>query len=209
MENNTIKKGSKGTSVKILQKYLSLAEDGIFGAITEEAVKDFQKRHGLTVDGVVGPSTWTKIRKDDSILTKAARPIREIIIHCTASQEGVHKTVNDIRQQHKKQGWSDIGYHYVIYLDGTLEEGRPINKVGAHCTNHNTGSIGIVYVGGISKNLQPKDTRTPQQKETLIRLVKDLMKLYNLSIYQVKGHCEYANKACPSFDMNEFRKQLK
>ena len=51
MENNTIKKGSKGTLVKILQKYLSLAEDGIFGAITEEAVKDFQKRHGLTVDG--------------------------------------------------------------------------------------------------------------------------------------------------------------
>lgn len=209
MINDTIKKGSKGSAVKMLQKYLHLAEDGIFGDITEEAVRSFQRSRGLLVDGIVGPITWQKIRKDDAILTRAARPIKEIILHCTGSQEGKHRTVNDIRQQHKKQGWSDIGYHYVIYLDGSLEEGRPVDKIGAHCAGHNTGTIGVVYVGGVDKNLKPKDTRTVQQKETLIKLVKDLIKLYNLKPYNVKGHYEYDNKACPSFDMDEFRKQLK
>jgi len=57
----TIKKGSRGQEVKHLQTYLHLMADGIFGPLTEEAVKEFQKNHGLTADGIVGTKTWAVI----------------------------------------------------------------------------------------------------------------------------------------------------
>jgi N-acetylmuramoyl-L-alanine amidase len=99
---------------------------------------------------------------------KQMRKINKIILHCTATPEGRHTTVEDIRRWHKAQGWSDIGYHYVVYLDGSVHEGRPVDIVGAHTKGHNTGSISVVYVGGIDKmNLKPKDTRTEEQKEAL------------------------------------------
>ena len=57
----TLKRGSSGADVKTLQGKLNLAQDGIFGPITEEAVRDFQKRKGLTVDGIVGAKTWAAL----------------------------------------------------------------------------------------------------------------------------------------------------
>ena len=84
------------------------------------------------------------------------RRIDEIIIHCTATKEGVDVDAKTIDKWHKQRGWKGIGYHYVIKLDGTVEKGRKDEEIGAHCTNHNAHSIGIVYVGGLDSNGKPK-----------------------------------------------------
>ena len=135
------------------------------------------------------------------------RAINKIILHCSATPEGRHTTVEDIRNWHKQRGWSDIGYHYVVYLDGTIHEGRNIELVGAHTKGHNTGSIGVCYVGGIGKNnLKAKDTRTPEQKEALDCLLNELMGTYSGAT--LHGHNQFANKACPSFDVQKEYKHI-
>ena len=201
---NTIRKGSRGNDVKRLQTYLHLMADGIFGSLTEEAVKEFQKSHGLVADGIVGAKTWAIIEADEMMsvpaIVKSKRNIKEIIIHCSDTPEGKDFTVADIRAWHKARNFSDIGYHYVIYRDGSVHLGRDINIAGAHCTNHNVISIGICYIGGREAgSTRPKDTRTEAQKKALLKLLKDLKKLYpNATIH---GHKEFANKACPCFEV--------
>lgn len=131
---------------------------------------------------------------------KALRVITEVIVHCTATPEGRAVAVDTIRTWHKAQGWSDIGYHYVVLLDGRVEEGRPEALIGSHVAGHNTGTLGVVYVGGVDTAMKPKDTRTAGQKATLLELVKGLIKKYP-TITKVTGHNQYAAKACPSFDV--------
>jgi len=130
------------------------------------------------------------------------RPLDKIILHCSATREGQHITVETIRQWHLKRGWSDIGYHYVIYLDGSIHKGRPIEKVGAHTSGQNTGSIGICYVGGVEKDGKtPKDTMTDLQETAMVNLIKALREEYgNMTLH---GHNEFAAKACPSFKVYE------
>lgn len=127
------------------------------------------------------------------------RKINEIIVHCSATKEGQSVSVDTIRQWHLKRGWSDIGYHFVIYLDGSVHEGRPLAKAGAHTIGHNANSIGICYVGGMNKEYtKAKDTRTDAQKESLKDLLISFKEKYkDIKIY---GHRDFANKACPSFD---------
>ena len=130
------------------------------------------------------------------------RRITEIILHCSATPEGKDFTVDDIRKWHLARGFNDIGYHFVIYRDGSVHNGRPLEKSGAHCLKHNSNSIGICYIGGVSKDGKtPKDTRTKEQKEALIQLVSDLLCVYPDAT--VHGHNEFANKACPSFDVKK------
>lgn len=193
----TLKKGSRGAEVKELQGLLHIYQDGIFGPLTEEAVKEFQKANGLTPDGIVGDKTWAKL-KSGTTLQKSKRTINEIIIHCSATKEGKDYTVQDIKRWHLDRGFSDIGYHYVIYRDGSIHTGRDINVGGAHCTNHNAKSIGICYIGGLDSLGKPKDTRTEKQKEALLTLLKQLRKLYPKAT--IHGHYEFANKACPCFN---------
>lgn len=103
------------------------------------------------------------------------RPINEIIIHCSATPEGRDVSVEDIRQWHVQRGFNDIGYHYVIYRDGSVHIGRPLWQVGAHCLGHNAHSVGICYIGGVeARTLKPKDTRTNEQKVTLRKLIDEL-----------------------------------
>lgn len=206
----TLKFGSRGEDVKILQSYLNLYSDGIFGKMTEESVKQFQKDNGLVADGIVGQKTWDKLEQVfGTILKKSKRTINEIILHCSATPEGKDYSVDTIRKWHLERGFSDIGYHYVIYRDGSINTGRDVNISGAHCTNHNSKSIGICYVGGLdSSGKKAKDTRTNAQKKSLVKLVKQLMSMYNLSASNIHCHNEYANKACPSFSINDFRKEL-
>lgn len=129
------------------------------------------------------------------------RSIDKIIIHCSATPEGRDISADTIDKWHKERGWSGIGYHYVIKLDGSIEYGRDINKTGAHVKNHNKGSIGICYIGGCDASMNPKDTRTPEQKESLLLLLKTLKKMhYKATIH---GHNEFASKACPSFNANK------
>ena len=129
------------------------------------------------------------------------RRIDEIIIHCTATIEGKDFKAKDIDKWHKAKGWKGIGYHYVIDLDGTIEKGRDESVVGAHCTGHNQHSIGIVYVGGLDKNQKPKDTRTEQQNESLWEILRQLLCKYPKA--RICGHNQFANKACPCFDVQK------
>lgn len=126
------------------------------------------------------------------------RKITEIIIHCSATIEGKDYTVADIDRWHKARGWRGIGYHYVIYRDGSIHVGRPLSNVGAHCEGHNAHSIGICYIGGLSKEGKPKDTRTPQQRTSLLYLLKQLRSTYQK--IPILGHSNYSCKACPCFD---------
>lgn len=136
------------------------------------------------------------------------RELNEIVVHCAATREGQNFTVNQIRQWHKARKWSDIGYHYVIYLDGSTHTGRPLRLKGAHVRGRNTGTIGICYVGGVAKDGKtPKDTRTPAQKRALEALIKKLMREHP-TIKKVSGHNQYAAKACPSFDAHNEYKHL-
>lgn len=206
-----LKKGSRGKDVQTLQRVLHLLDDGIFGQLTEEAVKEFQKSKGLKVDGIVGDRTWEAIV--GSNLIKSKRTINEIIVHCTATPEGKDYTIADITNWHKQRGFTTIGYHYVIYRDGSVHKGRDINVSGAHCTGHNAHSIGVCYVGGLENKpgvptakQKDKDTRTPAQKASLLKLLKELRTLYPMA--KIRSHKDFANKACPSFDATKEYKNL-
>ena len=189
--------GDRGAVVRVVQKILHVKSDGIFGMITEEAVKDFQIAHLLKVDGIVGFATWRKLL--GYALKPSSRQIKEIIVHCTATRAGVNCTVEDIRRWHKQQGWSDIGYHYVVYRDGSVHEGRDVNIAGAHCLGHNTYSIGVAYVGGVARDGKtPADTRTVAQADGLEKLMVELRRMYPQA--QIFGHRDFARKACPCFD---------
>jgi N-acetylmuramoyl-L-alanine amidase len=126
------------------------------------------------------------------------RFIDKIIVHCSATPEGRDVSAATIDDWHKHRGWSGIGYHYVISLDGTIEYGRDINKTGAHVKGQNKGSIGLCYVGGVDSDMNPKDTRTDEQKESLLLLIKTLKKMHPGA--EVYGHRDFSTKACPSFD---------
>lgn len=191
------KRNDKGLKVKVVQHLLHLQQDGVFGALTEEAVREFQKTNGLTVDGVVGRKTWTKLL--GYALLPSHRVITEIIVHCTATPAGKDYTVADITRWHKARGFNTIGYHYVVYRDGSIHRGRDVNIAGAHCTGHNTHSIGVCYVGGVGRDGKtPRDTRTLAQRDSLLSLLVELRTLYPSA--KIRGHRDFANKACPSFD---------
>ena len=131
------------------------------------------------------------------------RKINKIIIHCTATPEGREHNVSDIRRWHLKRGFSDIGYHYLIHIDGKIEVGRPLHRIGAHTSGENTGSIGVCYVGGMDKDMKKaKDTRTQAQKDSLVKLLHELIYKYNKDM-TIHGHNEFSNKKCPSFNVQE------
>jgi N-acetylmuramoyl-L-alanine amidase len=133
------------------------------------------------------------------------RQIKEIIVHCSATREGQDISVETIRDWHVNgRGWSDIGYHFYIDINGNIKKGRDIAKIGAHCKGHNRYSIGLCYCGGVeSDGKTPKDTRTPEQKEALLAVLRTLKAMYPEAI--IYSHNEFANKACPSFDAtNEY-----
>ena len=134
------------------------------------------------------------------------RQIDKIIIHCSATIEGKDFKAGDIDNWHKARGFTCIGYHYVVDLDGTVEKGRSDDTVGAHCAGQNASSIGVCYIGGLDKNKKSKDTRTHAQKQALLKLLKELKGKYPKAI--IYGHCDFANKACPCFDAKGEYKNL-
>ena len=130
------------------------------------------------------------------------RKIDRIIIHCAATAEGRDFTVSDINRWHVARGFRCIGYHYVIYRDGSVHVGRDEAAVGAHCAGQNANSIGVCYIGGCAADGKtPKDTRTPAQRASLRELVRTLRAKYPKAT--VHGHNEFAAKACPSFDVQQ------
>ena len=135
------------------------------------------------------------------------RTITLIIVHCSATKEGQDFTVEDIDHWHRARGWKCIGYHYVIYRDGSIHRGRPEEQVGAHCVNHNKHSIGVCYIGGLDQNGKSKDTRTPAQKEAMLKLLKELKTKYPNALI-TSHHTFNPQKACPCFNAEHEYREL-
>lgn len=135
------------------------------------------------------------------------RKITEIIIHCSATRpqwmdgRSSSAKVKEIRRWHVDgNGWSDVGYHFLIDRDGTVKKGRDIARNGAHTRGRNRGTIGVCLIGGHGSTSRDAflDNYTPQQEHALRKLVGGLTEKY--SINKVSGHNDYAAKACPGFD---------
>ena len=129
------------------------------------------------------------------------RPIRFIIIHCSATPPSVDFTLEKLRRCHvTDNGWDDIGYHFYITRDGRIHPCRPLDLPGAHCHGFNRASIGVCYEGGVTESLVPSDTRTPQQRHALRTLLLALRSAYPDA--QIRGHRDMTGvrKACPCFD---------
>lgn len=131
------------------------------------------------------------------------RDIREIHIHCTATIEGREFGVKDIDQWHRKRGWNGCGYHYVIRLNGDIEQGREEWEIPASMKGRNKSAIAIAYIGGVDEGGNPKDTRTEAQKQSMLDLLKRLKNKYPKA--KIIGHNEFSKKSCPCFDVqNEY-----
>jgi N-acetylmuramoyl-L-alanine amidase len=138
------------------------------------------------------------------------RTITEISVHCAASRPswmagrpGTEKVAEMRRWHMVERGWSDIGYHYVIDRDGQVYTGRPIERSGALVNREvNERAAGICLIGGhgASTNDAFEDHYTSEQDVALRQLIAELRAKYP-SIKRVSGHNEYANKACPGFNV--------
>tara|TARA_R100000541_G_scaffold28311_2_gene37610 strand:+ start:5765 stop:6181 length:417 start_codon:yes stop_codon:yes gene_type:complete len=136
------------------------------------------------------------------------RTITKIIVHCSATPRHKDFSAEDIRDWHVKgNGWDDIGYHFVIRLDGSIEYGRMVDKSGAHARGNNRDSIGICYIGGKSRDMEDwEDTRTEKQKKSLLILIKTLKLCHKEAL--ICGHRDFSTKPCPSFDAKEEYKEI-
>jgi N-acetyl-anhydromuramyl-L-alanine amidase AmpD len=134
------------------------------------------------------------------------REINKIIIHMSYTPPSMDIGANEIRRWHVEDNeWSDIGYHYVIRRDGTVENGRPLEKSGAHTSGQNHDSIGICLVGG--KKGDTHDCNfTSSQWRALDRLCRDL--LIRFPNIEISGHRDWAPRGCPGFDAKEWAKTL-
>lgn len=132
-----------------------------------------------------------------------------IVIHCSATGDNQDIGAAEIDKWHRANGWSCIGYHYVIRRNGKIEEGRDRDVVGAHVANWNEVSVGICMVGGVDANdvTKAKNNFTPEQFESLHELLLELRIYYPNATIQ--GHRDFPKvaKACPSFDVAEWMKE--
>ncbi len=134
------------------------------------------------------------------ISSSEMRVITLIVVHCSAVRPGQRSSAADIDLWHKQRGWKGIGYHYVVLRDGTIENGRSIKEVGAHCYPLNRHSIGICYEGGQDANGIPNDTRTPEQKRALRQLLEELHGRFPKAL--IVGHRDLTHdRDCPYFDV--------
>ena len=127
------------------------------------------------------------------------REIKLLVIHCSATRCNVSFPVERLRECHLQRGFRDIGYHFYITRDGEIHRGRALEKVGAHCRNHNAHSVGVCYEGGLDANGKPKDTRTLEQKGALLALLRELKRQFPKAL--IVGHRDLnPMKGCPCFD---------
>lgn len=138
-----------------------------------------------------------------SIALQNPSKIQWLTIHCTATPEGRPNTAAEIMAM-DRQRFGQPSYHYVIELDGKVVQCLREDQRGAHVALHNTGNIGISYVGGtttLNTGAKAKDTRTPKQQGALEVFVRDFIKRHPNA--RIRGHREWPGvaKDCPSFDV--------
>lgn len=200
---------------KRIQTWAGVTADGIPGRNTAVAII---AKAGLdrTVSANAAPPFKPTSSAEGSLVKGTGKAIKRIFVHCTATREGQDIDAATIKRWHLGQGWSDIGYHFVIRLDGSIERGRPEHIPGSHARGFNTESVALVYVGGLNAQGAAKDTRTPAQTQAMARLVGDLVKAYPGA--DVLGHRDISPdldgdgkiephewlKMCPCFDVREW-----
>ncbi len=135
------------------------------------------------------------------------REIREVIIHVSDSPDDRDIGFEEINQWHKERaewgpwnGWVYCGYHFIVRRDGTVEHARPDDVPGVHCAGHNAHSIGICWVG--------KTQMSPEQRRSLLLLVKSVLETHKLGIEKVFGHKDFSTKTCPNIDIEELKREL-
>lgn len=136
------------------------------------------------------------------------RDIKYLVVHCTASQPNT--SIASIQNYWKNiLKWKNPGYHKIITSDGTIIQLLSEDKVSNGVAGYNSISLHVSYIGGVDKSGKPLDTRTPQQKEALIKVLKEWKSKYPKAIIQ--GHRDFpgVKKACPSFPAKEEYKDLK
>lgn len=157
------------------------------------------------------PQEWQLVTRANQ-LERAERRINLLVLHCSATPQGVRYLPAQLVEDHKRRGLSTAGYHYYITLEGDLYALRPVSQVGAHVKGYNRHSIGICYEGGLDRRRKPCDTRTPAQRQMLRQLINELKQLY--PNVMVMGHRDLSPdrngdgkvtpeewlKACPCFD---------
>ena len=126
------------------------------------------------------------------------REVRLLVVHCSATRCDRNFPVEALHRCHLARGFASIGYHFYITRDGEIHRGRPLEKVGAHCRNHNSHSIGICYEGGLDADCCPKDTRTLEQRGSLLALLRELRRQFPKAL--IVGHHDLnPMKECPCF----------
>lgn len=140
--------------------------------------------------------------------------IHTLVIHASATKAGVWITAADIDRMHKARGWRKIGYHRVIRLDGSVEQGRLFTEQGAHVAGNNVNTIGVCMIGGLDADGNPANTFTPDQYHSLYA---EIINIRNLcpNITRICGHRDFSPdlngdgiitpdewiKDCPCFDV--------
>ena len=146
------------------------------------------------------------------------RYIKNIIIHCSASSQEWNAT--DLLVEFRRKGWKNPGYHYAIETDGTIQPLLDEYRISNGVKGHNRNSINVAYIGGIDDKGNPVDNRTNEQKESLIKLLKELKQRYPKAT--ICGHRDFSKdlngngiidpwermKACPCFDAKEEYKDI-
>jgi N-acetyl-anhydromuramyl-L-alanine amidase AmpD len=128
-----------------------------------------------------------------------------IVVHCAATKATMDIGVREIRQWHVQQGWLDVGYHFVIRRNGTVEDGRPHDVIGSHVKDYNARSLGICLVGGIDAKGAPSNNFTPEQMNSLSLLLRAQKRTYPDA--KIVGHTDLdSGKACPSFKVSDWLK---
>ena len=214
-----LKIGNKGEEVKRLQEALGITNDSIFGKQTEEAVKLFQKKNGLEVDGIVGDKTWAALGFKDEIniikmplgvhISKAPnREIKYLAIHFTAgssSKAGSAKSVKHVFEQRKASADFCVDDRDMVQFNPDLHNyycwavGDGNGKYGV--TNKN--SISIEICSSLKKGTSaavPNHSGwyfTDAALENAVKLSKYLMKKYNIPIDRVIRHYDASRKSCP------------
>ena len=141
------------------------------------------------------------------------RNIKYIAVHCTASHQSM--TIEGLKQEFRRKGWVNPGYHYVVSPDGKISQLLDEEKVSNGVRGYNSETINVAYIGGIDINGKPIDNRTDAQKASLCSLLKMLHKKYPIAVIQ--GHRDFSPdlnkdgkitsnewmKACPCFNAKE------
>lgn len=156
---------------------------------------------------------------------KLEREIEMFVVHCSATKEYKPYNFKEIEAMHKrifkKIGGCHCGYHFLVLLDGTIVQTKELQYLGQHAKGFNKSSIGICYVGGLSTENKPKDTRTNAQRESMQKLLIKLKEIFPKAI--IKGHRDLSPdknkngkieknewiKECPCFDTQKEYSNIK